>query len=304
MLFRFAALTFAACLLVGLALSKLVARRVRLRELADARRTAEVIAEVGVRPRLSPRHLEYGLPPRPAGALRRTVAASSGDARILRLLVYNERREIVYADDPGLQGRRVPEGEDASDELSEALEGHVEMEILDAAEIAEGNGGGLEEALVSRHGPVLEAYVPLRLGAGQEPAGALELYRPYAPVAARVAGITRAVQLTLVAGLGLLWAVSFPIVAGASRRLRRQARELREHAEHTEFLAYHDALTGLPNRLLLTDRVRQAVTTADRTGASVAVLVLDLDWFKEINGRWGTRPGTPSFRMVGPRLQR
>ncbi|CAN5274630.1 hypothetical protein BH20ACT9_BH20ACT9_09500 [soil metagenome] len=303
LLLRFAALTFAACLLVGLGLSAVLADLIRERGLVSARRATEVIAEIGIQPRLTPRHLEHGLPPRSARALRRTVAASSGEGRILRLFVYNDRREIVYADDPRLQGHRVPEGEDGSDELSEALEGHVEAEILDAQAIGAGEAGRLKQDLVARYGSVLEVYAPLRLGGREEPAGVLELYQPYAPIAAHITRDTRSVQLALAAGLALLWAVSFPIVAGASRRLRRQGGELREHAERNEFLAYHDALTGLPNRLLLADRVQQAVAAARRTGTSVGVLVLDLDWFKEINDTLGHQTGDALLGMVGPRLQ-
>jgi PAS domain-containing protein len=62
----------------------------------------------------------------------------------------------------------------------------------------------------------------------------------------------------------------------------------RKQAEaRVEHLAYHDALTQLPNRVLLTDRLRQAMAQARRDQKRLAVCYLDLDGFKAINDTWG-----------------
>src|SRR5690242_7149913 len=58
-----------------------------------------------------------------------------------------------------------------------------------------------------------------------------------------------------------------------------------------EFAMLHDPLTELPNRLLFHDRVHQAILGATRTGNRVAVLVLDVDRFKEINDALGHHSG-------------
>lgn len=67
-------------------------------------------------------------------------------------------------------------------------------------------------------------------------------------------------------------------------------------AQHTyqaqvEHIAFHDALTGLPNRLLLADRVNQAVATAQRTGQFCAIAFIDLDGFKAVNDAHGHDAG-------------
>ncbi|MCX8087027.1 MAG: EAL domain-containing protein [Rhodocyclaceae bacterium] len=62
---------------------------------------------------------------------------------------------------------------------------------------------------------------------------------------------------------------------------------LKETQTRLDFLAHHDALTELPNRLLFNDRLRHAIERAKRDGATIAVLFLDLDRFKNINDTLG-----------------
>lgn len=72
--------------------------------------------------------------------------------------------------------------------------------------------------------------------------------------------------------------------------------------EEVRFLAYHDMLTGLPNRRLLDDRLRQAVFLAQRRDARVGVILLDLDGFKQVNDSLGHRAGDAVLREIARRL--
>ena len=73
--------------------------------------------------------------------------------------------------------------------------------------------------------------------------------------------------------------------------------------EHMEYLAYHDPLTRLPNRLLFRDRLQHAVITSGRSGRRLAILFLDLDGFKAINDTEGHHVGDRLLQQVARKLQ-
>ncbi len=79
--------------------------------------------------------------------------------------------------------------------------------------------------------------------------------------------------------------------------------ERKEAQERIEFLAHHDPLTGLPNRLLLRDRLEHAQAQASRTQSRVALMYLDLDRFKTINDSLGHPVGDALLKAVVDRLK-
>jgi diguanylate cyclase (GGDEF)-like protein len=85
--------------------------------------------------------------------------------------------------------------------------------------------------------------------------------------------------------------------------LQAEIHERRAAEEQIRHLANHDALTGLPNRRLLEDRLGQALLAAKRNNGQVAVQFIDLDHFKQINDRLGHRVGDLLLQAVAQRLR-
>lgn len=79
--------------------------------------------------------------------------------------------------------------------------------------------------------------------------------------------------------------------------------EVKRVNERVEFLAHHDALTALPNRILFQDRMQQAILHASRNKVKIALLYIDIDHFKSINDSLGHRVGDLLLKDVVKRLQ-
>jgi len=93
---------------------------------------------------------------------------------------------------------------------------------------------------------------------------------------------------------------------GADRRIIAVVRDISERKRHQhelEFLAHHDPLTHLPNRVLLADRLQHAIAQTQRTQRLLAIAYLDLDGFKEINDGYGHKTGDRLLTLVAQRLK-
>ncbi len=83
----------------------------------------------------------------------------------------------------------------------------------------------------------------------------------------------------------------------------RDITERRAQEERVRHQALHDALTDLPNRVLFNDRLDLALASAERSGEPFAVVIIDLDRFKEVNDTLGHHAGDVVLRVVSERLQ-
>jgi len=117
-------------------------------------------------------------------------------------------------------------------------------------------------------------------------------------------GPSAGVQSALVFGAGafssvLLATLIFTFARGRDRALDMVAEKTRE----LRHLALHDALTGLPNRVLAIDRTEQMLARARRTQTPVGALYIDIDGFKRINDTFGHAAGDRFLRDAAARLQ-
>jgi diguanylate cyclase (GGDEF)-like protein len=273
LLTTFALVSFLPVVLLGVGLSQYLAHQVRSRAYADARQSGVLVA-TALQTQLTPYEFRRGLGQADLIALDRTIAGLKASG-LDSVTLWDSRSRVLYADDRSSIGHAFK----PSPRLSRAFGGRV------AAGMSAGEWSGRS----------YEVVVPLRFGTPARVLGALQLSLPYAPIQNAVAADVRTTYGFIGGGLLLLWGSIFRLVAGASRKLRRQADE-------NERLALHDHLTGLPNRSLFLDRLDHALRACGRTGTGVAVLLMDLDRFKEVNDTLGHHCGDLMLKELARRL--
>ena len=273
-------------------LARQIETRVTEENLRSATEAAELITSLGIQPLLSKSDLEAGLTDSELARLDERLRADLLGTQFARIKIWNIHSEIIYSEDPSLVGRSFETPED----LAEALEGHVEAEVTDLEEE--------EEASERQFGRLLEVYVPIYYSSSPDPAGVFEIYLPYEPIAAAITEDVTQLRLWMLGGLAVLYVILFRIVARASSKLREQADELTKRAGENEFLALHDTLTDLPNRRLFREQLQAAIYRASEAEAGLAVMILDINRFKEINDALGHHNGDALLQTVAVRLQK
>ena len=270
LLWKFALVNLIPILLLGVVLQNYLHSRVSDRAVDAATRQALSISRSEVERFLSEHDLRYGISTPEIQALDDTLGRPENRRHVEGVTVWNRSLEVVYSPRRTEINRRVP----LSNDVRLALSGQV---------------------VSHRSGRSLAVYVPLWLESSRRPSGAVEISVAYGRIEAGVRDRTNSYSLLIFLGLAVLYGILFRIVAGASRALRHQA-SLNEHQ------ALHDALTDLPNRSLFHDRVQQALASARREHIPAAVMIMDLDRFKEVNDTLGHASGDELLKQVGRRL--
>jgi diguanylate cyclase (GGDEF)-like protein len=116
-------------------------------------------------------------------------------------------------------------------------------------------------------------------------------------------GLDKSVVLQVGAQIGVIILLIFAVVIIWNRRLQVEIKHREQLEKIMKHMATHDELTGLANRVLLKDRVDNAIAFHQRQSLKMALLFIDLDGFKNINDNEGHDVGDELLQQVAQRLQ-
>jgi diguanylate cyclase (GGDEF)-like protein len=270
---RFAISTGIALALAAAAILMIVRHYDTVQAERAATAHVRVLASTSLRGPLVASDFEPGVTAERRDALDRLFATRVLEQGFVRATLLAHDGTVTYSTDHRLVGTRGGDRE----HIGEALAGTVRGDVISL----QSDGGTLK---------ALRTYAPVAVPGGT---GVMVLHQDYGPIARAanaaflpVAGIFEAVLLLLFVALA-------PILRRVTQRIRRQMDEI-EHRAH------YDELTGLPNRTLYRSLVERAVNG----GAPAAVLLLDVDRFKEVNDALGHERGDLLLQELGTRLHR
>ncbi len=277
----YAGVSLIPVIVLGVILAASLRSEAATRGLAEGRSEAILIAHTGVQPLLGERPVSRDLTRSQRAQLTRLGWLAIARGEVLRLSLRDLSAHVVYSTDgSGFSGQ-------ADDEAIDAAGGKVVARLthLNADDAGAGHRG------VS----AVEVYLPLTAVRSRGRLGVLEIYLPYAPIAHDVTGGLHRMYTDLAVGLAVLYLVLFTITASVSRGLRREAAL-------NAFLAHHDALTELPNRTMFHRCVGEAIGDAQHLDRRIAIAIVDLDHFKDVNDTLGHQSGDRLLSTLAERL--
>jgi diguanylate cyclase (GGDEF)-like protein len=215
---------------------------------------------------------------RPVSTARRSALDELFEADVLSegvLLVklYSDDGVVTYSTDHRLIGSR----DENRAHIGEALAGTVRGDVTK----------------LSAGTKALRTYAPVSVRGGT---GVVALFQDYGP-------IQQAAQSTFVPVAGIFEVVLVLLFIALVPVLRRVTKRIRRQMEEIERRALYDDLTGLPNRTLFRDRIEQMIRAGEREPRAGAVMLLDVDRFREINDALGHETGDRLLQEVAARLQ-
>ena len=243
----------------------------------QGRSQAAVIAEMAVAPALDGGKLDDGLTTDERKHLQEATDLALFHGSVVRMRLRTFTGQVVYADDGSTAG-----GISADDPaFRAAAAGASVVTVVDDPDAA----GGL----------AIRALQPVVASATGEAVGVLELYLPYQAIAAALHHQIMQTYRRLGGVLGGIYLLLGLIAWSTTRSLRR-------YAAQQEYEALHDGLTGLPNREEFRNRAARELAGVRRDGGGGAIVLVDLNRFKEVNDTLGHHAGDELLQVVADRL--
>ncbi|MEU4220259.1 EAL domain-containing protein [Actinoplanes sp. NPDC026623] len=277
----YAAASLVLVLLIGALLVRAYREDAERQGRDQGRAQASVIEEMVVAPALKEAELSAGLTAAERERLQDATDLAIFHDSIVRMRVRSFTGQVVFSDDGSTAGGIL---------VSNPAFRAAAVGGTDVAVVADGRGRG-------RGGKIIRVLQPVIAGASGQAIGVLELYLPYHTIEVQLQRQMTVTYWRLGFTLAALYLLLALIAWSTTRSLRR-------HAARQEHEALHDGLTGLPNRAAFRERAKRAIDGVAGSDAEGAIVLVDLNRFKEVNDTLGHHAGDELLKLVGSRLSR
>lgn len=223
--------------------------------------------------------------------IRADVLEKMRGLQIVKVKIYNLDGLTVFSTDE----QQIGEDKSTNDGFLEARTGAVVSDIT-----YRNRFDAFEGVLNNRN--LISSYVPIRAAPGAPVEGVFEVYSDVTELLQQQHRAQWQVAAMVLALLGTLYLFLFLLVRKADRIIARQVREQEEKEDQVRHQAFHDALTGLPNRAYFSDQLNLSITLAARHGHASALMFIDLDRFKAVNDNLGHDVGDMLLKVVSERI--
>lgn len=224
--------------------------------------------------------------------LGRALRALAEGTSVVKVKIYDTRGITVFSTD----ARQIGEDKSANPGVRRALAGAAASDITFRERF-----DAWEGAISERN--IIASYVPVREREDAAVEAVMEIYSDVTPLVRRMEASLWRILAGVLAVLALVLAAGAWILRRYHRLLEAQEAERLAQDERIRHQAYHDALTGLPNRASFGEHLDEALRRAKRTHWHTALMFLDVDQFKRVNDSLGHEAGDRLLRVIAARIR-
>ncbi|MEY2689944.1 MAG: hypothetical protein RL375_4144 [Pseudomonadota bacterium] len=222
--------------------------------------------------------------------LRRTVSDMVRGLKVVKVKIYNRQGLTIYSSDE----KQIGEGKDDNEGFQTAMSGRSVSQITHRDTFDSFDG-------VISDRDLLSSYVPIRPPGETRVAAVMEIYSDVTAMMLEDKRQSRVLASVLIGAMACLYLFLGLIVLRAARIMLDLEQVQRQQDAQIRHMAFHDALTDLPNRAAFEQQLDTQVTTV-RAGIT-GVMALDLDRFKSVNDTLGHQAGDRLLKLAAERLR-
>ena len=211
---------------------------------------------------------------------------------VLQVTIYALNGKTIFSTEPNLLGKN---GSSIAG-FNEAKSGQVSTNLVFKKLV-----NTLNRTKFNRD--VVISFLPIYKKGASKVDAVLEIHTDLTRALAEIDRDQSRAYVAIAATLFALFIILFVIVRRADKFMKQHALRFVIQQQQIEHQAYHDVLTGLPNRILFRDRLQHAIQVADRREMLLAVLIVNLDRFKQVNDTFGHSVGDGLLLQAVARLK-